>query len=264
MAVNPLGMNQGTNSFINFEDDGGTVNTQVVDIRRGSVVMTLGTVGVGTVDLLKAGTITKLEGGTLGLITRISNIGTLEVGTVIVSAVNSIGTLGTVQMINAGTISLGTVTGAIANNAADSGNPVKVGGVYNGTAPTLDSGDRGDLQLDVNGNLLISNNTPLAGEDLTNNVMKVEHQYSYYHHVGTAGSTSGTIKSAAGFLHNVNFNIHTTGGTYTLYDSAGTSGTVIANITGTSMPNRNPDDVIFLNGLTIVSGSVCDLTISYR
>lgn len=44
--------------------------------------------------------------------------------------------------------------GAVANNAADAGNPVKVGGVYNTTPPTLDNADRGDLQVDVNGNLL--------------------------------------------------------------------------------------------------------------
>lgn len=43
--------------------------------------------------------------------------------------------------------------GNIAAGVADSGNPVKVGGKYNATSPTLTTGQRGDLQLDVLGNL---------------------------------------------------------------------------------------------------------------
>ena len=42
---------------------------------------------------------------------------------------------------------VGGVQGQVASGAADSGNPVKVGGKYNASAPTLDDGDRGDLQL---------------------------------------------------------------------------------------------------------------------
>lgn len=37
--------------------------------------------------------------------------------------------------------------GNVASGATDSGNPVKVGGVYNSTLPTLSSGQRGDVQL---------------------------------------------------------------------------------------------------------------------
>jgi hypothetical protein len=46
-------------------------------------------------------------------------------------------------------------SGDVAAGAADSGNPVKMGGKYNAAAPTLDDGDRGDAQLDVNGNLRV-------------------------------------------------------------------------------------------------------------
>ena len=60
-----------------------------------------------------------------------------------------------------GSVEAGTATyplfvstdAAVANNAADSGNPTKVGGVYNAALPTLDAGDRGDLQLTVSGQL---------------------------------------------------------------------------------------------------------------
>ncbi|MCF6118535.1 hypothetical protein L2449_16785 [Mesorhizobium muleiense] len=48
-----------------------------------------------------------------------------------------------------------TVAGAgnVASGATDSGNPVKVGGVYNTTLPVLTNGQRGDVQLGVNGDL---------------------------------------------------------------------------------------------------------------
>lgn len=42
--------------------------------------------------------------------------------------------------------------GNAASGATDAGNPVKVGGKYNASAPTLTDGQRGDAQLDVNGN----------------------------------------------------------------------------------------------------------------
>ncbi len=44
-----------------------------------------------------------------------------------------------------------TQAGSVASGATDSGNPVKVGGVYNSTKPTLTTGQRGDLQLGSRG-----------------------------------------------------------------------------------------------------------------
>lgn len=44
------------------------------------------------------------------------------------------------------------VQGNVASGATDSGNPVKVAGVYNATLPTLATGQRGDIQVDSNGN----------------------------------------------------------------------------------------------------------------
>lgn len=48
------------------------------------------------------------------------------------------------------------VAGTVASGAADSGNPVKVGGVFNTTLPTLTNGQRGDLQLGSRGGLNVS------------------------------------------------------------------------------------------------------------
>ena len=61
------------------------------------------------------------------------------------------------------------VGGNVASGAADGGRPVKVGGRYNSAAPTLDNGDRGDLQLDVNGRLIVA---PLPAG--TNNIGDVD------------------------------------------------------------------------------------------
>lgn len=42
-------------------------------------------------------------------------------------------------------------SGEVASGATDSGNPVKVGGKYNASSPTLTDGNRGDIQLDSRG-----------------------------------------------------------------------------------------------------------------
>lgn len=51
----------------------------------------------------------------------------------------------------------GTITavGNVASGATDSGNPLKIGGVYNSTAPTFTTGQRGDLQLSSDGKLKV-------------------------------------------------------------------------------------------------------------
>ncbi|MEH2201164.1 hypothetical protein [Nostoc sp.] len=46
-------------------------------------------------------------------------------------------------------------SGNVAAGATDSGNPLKIGGVYKATPPTLADGQRGDLQLSSRSNLLI-------------------------------------------------------------------------------------------------------------
>lgn len=68
---------------------------------------------------------------------------------------------GFVNLRNASGTEIGTPTtplaagGNVASGASDSGNPVKVGAVYNSSPPTLTTGQRGDLQVDANGNLRV-------------------------------------------------------------------------------------------------------------
>lgn len=49
-----------------------------------------------------------------------------------------------------------SVSGSAASGAADSGNPVKAGGRYNTTKPTLTDGQRGDLQMDSRGGIYVA------------------------------------------------------------------------------------------------------------
>lgn len=58
---------------------------------------------------------------------------------------------GNVQTLTVGTDGSLPAVGDVASGAADSGNPVKVGGKYNATFPTLLDGQRGDLQLGPRG-----------------------------------------------------------------------------------------------------------------
>jgi hypothetical protein len=51
-------------------------------------------------------------------------------------------------------ILFGTTSGSVAAAAADSGNPVKVGGVYNAVLPTYTTGQRTDLQVGSKGQVL--------------------------------------------------------------------------------------------------------------
>lgn len=68
-----------------------------------------------------------------------------------------------IRLAGSGTTTEGGSTGAplavqgnVASAASDSGNPIKVGGVFLSSAPTFTNGQRGDLQLDANGNLKVS------------------------------------------------------------------------------------------------------------
>ena len=63
------------------------------------------------------------------------------------------------------------VVGNIASGSPDTGNPIKVGGVYNSTLPVVSSGSRVDLQLDSSGRLLTSTTitSQLPAASFTNN-----------------------------------------------------------------------------------------------
>lgn len=108
--------------------------------------------------------------------------------------------------------------------------------------------------------LPITLSTLLAGEDLTNDVLKVEHQYDYAR-ISTATTT--TVKSGAGFLHTITIG-KTAAGDITIYDNTAGSGTVIALLKASIAEQTFTFDVAFATGLTIVTAGASDITVSYR
>ena len=101
----------------------------------------------------------------------------------------------------------------------------------------------------------------IAGEDLTADVMKVEHQYTY---ANIAAATTTTVKSGSGFFHTLVINDDSAAGAITIYDNTAASGTKIATIAGGSGETTRLYDVQFSTGLTIVTAAADDITVSYR
>lgn len=133
-------------------------------------------------------------------------------------------------------------------------------GKYNASAPTLTDGQAVIHQLDVNGNLKTTLATTLAGEDITNDVLKTEQRFSSSY-ISTATTT--TIKSGAGFLHTVTVN-GGTAGTIIGYDNTAASGTVIFSFDTTNALATYIFNVTFSVGLTIITSAATKVTTSYR
>lgn len=139
-----------------------------------------------------------------------------------------------------------------------------VGGVYQVTPTTLTDGQAAAIAVDVNRNIKVTLATLLAGEDLTNNVIKVEERFSYAGY--TTAQAAVTIKSGAGFLHTVTI-AGGTAGAVTIWDNTAGSGTVIigaftpGNVT---VPVTLTLDVTFATGLTFTTAAATVITFSYR
>jgi hypothetical protein len=83
--------------------------------------------------------------------------------------------------------------GGVASGAADSGNPIKVGGVYRSSKPTFVDGQRGDLQLGTRGSLVVQ----IAGTDSTSGVGVGATNVD-----GTFVSSNSIVASAVAMLYN--------------------------------------------------------------
>lgn len=159
------------------------------------------------------------------------------------------------------------VAGTVASGATDIGGPVKVGGKYNSSAPTLTDGQRGDLQLDASANMKITQATTIAGEDITNDVIKTEQRFSF---INISADT--LVKTGTGFVHTVTFaqiDAAPTAGTIIIYDNTAESGTVIFSSTWTTAvfyPTTITLDCTFSTGLYVGFTTTADIgvTVSYR
>lgn len=139
--------------------------------------------------------------------------------------------------------------------------------VFN-TSPTVrTNGQGGPLEADANGNLLSSLGTKIAGEDITNDRIKVEHQYS-----GVRYASDQLVKSGAGFLHTLTFSCNDaapTAGSIIVYDNTAESGTILYSETFDTVAFRGYSvtlDVPFSTGLYIGFTTTADVNVtpSYR
>lgn len=127
-------------SYYNASGGGGGGTTVTVDHGTITVSNPTGTTvqfNNGSVDLLKAGTITRLEGGTInnsGTTTGVGVVSSLSAGTITKLEGGTLGLVTTLSNLSNGSVRVtaGTVGGAGATAVALSGNPVPVGGVDSG------------------------------------------------------------------------------------------------------------------------------------
>lgn len=120
---------------------------------NGSSLTVDGTVELGATTLaaLETISVTELPAGT-------NNIGDVDIAS-IAAGDNNIGNVDVVTLpaLPAGSNAIGTVTavGAAAEDAAASGNPVLIGGRYDSSARTLETGDAGAIALNASGQVLV-------------------------------------------------------------------------------------------------------------
>jgi hypothetical protein len=140
-------------------------------------------------------------------------------------------------------------------------------GVYNATPITLTDGEGAAQALDVNQNGMVTLATSVAGEDIANDVLKVEQRFS-----GLYMTADTSVKSGVGFLHTITFtciDAAPTAGTIIVYDNTAESGTTIYSETFTTTPFRGYTvtlDCSFTVGLYVGFTTTADVgvTVSYR
>jgi len=136
--------------------------------------------------------------------------------------------------------------------------------VYNSQTVTETDQQVALLQLDVDGNTKVTQATKLAGEDLTNDLIKVEERFSSASY--STAQTATTIKSGAGFLHTVTI-LGGAAGAITVWDNVSGSGTTIlpaftpGNVT---VPVTLTINAIFSTGLTFTTAAATVIEFSYR
>ena len=214
--------------YIGGQGGNGTVYPLLTDVTgKQMVVMSVGTIGAGTVAVsagtVTAGTLTNLISGTINSATAVLNSGTINVATAVISSLPNLpqGSINvTAGTITAGSIivTAGTAVGKDANAAAQSGNPLAVGGTDSGgTIRTVNVDSTGALKV-----------VGASAGTYTNMVTGTLN-------VGTVTVTSGSVAVTAGTVMGKDANAAaqtgnpiSIGGT----DSGGTVRTVLVNSSG--------------------------------
>lgn len=169
-----------------------------------------------------------------------------------VSAANPLPTSATISgtgatnitQVGGGAVSSGQlpVVGNVASATSDSGNPVKIGGVFNVTPPVLTDKQRGDVQLDSSARQVVVIQGPppsLSGvTSVTNSIVP----------------TVGVISASAKLLYAVSATSITGTGTLALYDNASAcSGTIrwsSGAAASTTLQQSFVNPIAFTNGIS--------------
>ena len=132
--------------------------------------------------------------------------------------------------------------------------------LYNATPTTRTEWQAGPLQSDSLGNLKNTLGTTIAGEDIPNDVLKVEMRNN-----ATVISTATTTvcKTGAGLLHTITVT-GGTAGTIVVYDNTAASGTILASFSSTNALATYTFNVSFSIGLTVVTSAATLVTVSAR
>lgn len=123
-------------------------NPLPIDDAGGSITVD-GTVELGATTLAALESVTVVDGGS-----SLTVDGTVELGATSLAALESLTTISTVTAVTSITNAV-TVAGPAAEDAAASGNPVLVGGRYDSSARTLETGDVGAIALNASGQVLV-------------------------------------------------------------------------------------------------------------
>lgn len=137
--------------------------------------------------------------------------------------------VGSTAVVTGGVNGLLAVAGNVASGVADAGNPVKVGGRYAATLPTLADQQRGDLIVGSRGSLnvtLFGANGSQPALITTAGGVNVENGPYVFGRV----TADGQIKGSAGFIHTITIspNGSVTAGVLTVYNSLTETGTIVA------------------------------------
>jgi hypothetical protein len=143
-------------------------------------------------------------------------------------------TSGQQRAVHCDTAGNALIAGSTASGSADSGNPVKIAGVYNSTLPTFTTGQRGDVQLSSRGSLFS------VLTDSSGNAIAVS--------PGADGSSNAVV-SLSTYARGVEFNGSTWDREFTCNQSAS------INVTAS-----NTTQVVALSGSTTIR--VCSIVMS--
>lgn len=142
-----------------------------------------------------------------------------------------------------------------------------VGGEYRSTPTTYTDGDATVLQTDANGNVKVTKATLDAGEDLVNDVQKVETRGSMSYQA--AAGANLVIKAGAGFLYGIIIGKDVASAVIEVSDHASDGdGAVRVYLEGstlmTSCKGYVPVNAVFASGITADITNQTNVTFVYR